>query len=184
MKLVIIIGAGAVGKMTVGQELAKITDLRLYHNHIDIEPVIEVFGEFYTPAVVAVRKAMFEEFAKTDHYGMIFTYMWSFDNPFSWDLITELVDIFKQTADAEIYAVELVADQATRLARNVTENRLAHKASKRDTEVSNARLMGEDANYRLVSHDGEVPFENYFKMDNSDLQPCEVATIIKDRFSL
>ena len=37
MKLVILIGAGAVGKMTVGQELAKITDLRLYHGHMRID---------------------------------------------------------------------------------------------------------------------------------------------------
>ena len=34
MKLVLIIGSGAVGKMTVGQELMKITDLRLFHNHM------------------------------------------------------------------------------------------------------------------------------------------------------
>ena len=44
MKLVIIFGNLAVGKMTVGQELAKITDLKLFHNHMTIEPVIEIFG--------------------------------------------------------------------------------------------------------------------------------------------
>ena len=38
MKLIFLIGAGAVGKMTVGQELAKITPLRLFHNHMIIEP--------------------------------------------------------------------------------------------------------------------------------------------------
>ena len=42
MKLVLIVGAGAVGKMTVGQELMKITNLRLFHNHMMIEPVIEI----------------------------------------------------------------------------------------------------------------------------------------------
>ena len=46
MKLVLIIGAGAVGKMTVGQELMKITNLRLFHNHMMIEPVIDIFGYF------------------------------------------------------------------------------------------------------------------------------------------
>ena len=45
MKLVLIIGAGAVGKMTVGQELMKITNLRLFHNHMMIEPVLEIFGK-------------------------------------------------------------------------------------------------------------------------------------------
>ena len=46
MKLVLIVGSGAVGKMTVGQELMKITDLRLFHNHMMIEPVIDIFGYF------------------------------------------------------------------------------------------------------------------------------------------
>ena len=35
--LVLILGPHAVGKMTVGQELAKITELRLFHNHMSIE---------------------------------------------------------------------------------------------------------------------------------------------------
>jgi len=39
MKLVIITGPHAVGKMTVGQELTKITPLKLFHNHISIELV-------------------------------------------------------------------------------------------------------------------------------------------------
>lgn len=42
VKLVLIVGAGAVGKMTVGQELMKITNLRLFHNYMMIEPVIEI----------------------------------------------------------------------------------------------------------------------------------------------
>ena len=55
MKLVFIIGDAAVGKMTVGQELMKITDLRLFHNHMAIEPVIEIFGVFTKPAALTVR---------------------------------------------------------------------------------------------------------------------------------
>lgn len=38
MKFVMLFGNAAVGKMTVGQELMKITDLRLFHNHMTIEP--------------------------------------------------------------------------------------------------------------------------------------------------
>ena len=40
MKLVIIIGPPAVGKMTIGQALEKITDLKLFHNHMSIELVL------------------------------------------------------------------------------------------------------------------------------------------------
>ena len=39
LKFVTIIGPQAVGKMTVGQELAKITGLKLFHNHMTIELV-------------------------------------------------------------------------------------------------------------------------------------------------
>ncbi len=42
MNLILIVGSGAVGKMTDDQELMKITDYRLFHNHMMIEPVIDV----------------------------------------------------------------------------------------------------------------------------------------------
>lgn len=43
MKLVVIIGPQAVGKMTVGHELEKITGLKLFHNHSSIEVVLPYF---------------------------------------------------------------------------------------------------------------------------------------------
>ncbi len=43
MKLIIIFGPHAVGKMTVGQELVKITDLKLFHNHMTIDIVSDLF---------------------------------------------------------------------------------------------------------------------------------------------
>ena len=65
MKVLFLIGNAAVGKMTVGQELMKITDLRLFHNHMTIEPVIEIFGYFNTKAILRLREVVFEEFAET-----------------------------------------------------------------------------------------------------------------------
>ena len=44
MKLIIIFGPQAVGKMTVGHELEKITDLKLFHNHMTIELVSPFFS--------------------------------------------------------------------------------------------------------------------------------------------
>lgn len=65
MKLVMIVGDGAVGKMTVGQELMKRTGLRLFHNHMTIEPVLEIFGAFNTDAILRLRSVMNEIFAET-----------------------------------------------------------------------------------------------------------------------
>ena len=183
MKLVFIIGSGAVGKMTVGQELMKITNLRLFHNHMTIEPVIEIFGQHNRDAVNRLRQVIFEEFAKSDNYGMIFTYMWAFDHQADWDYVEHVKRIF-QPYNTEFYYVELVASREVRLERNGTENRLRNKASKRDVELSNQRLVREDTKYRLESLDGEIPFENYVKIDNSELAPDVVAQMIKERFAL
>ena len=178
MKLVIIVGSGAVGKMTVGQELMKITDLRLFHNHMMIEPVIDIFGYFHGGVTQKLREVIFEEFLKSDNAGMIFTFMWAFDMPSDREYIMSVAQRFD-----EVYCVELIADQAVRLERNKTENRLKSKASKRDLEASEQRLLNEEK-YRLVSEEGEIPFDNYLRIDNTDLAPDVVAKMIKEKFDL
>jgi len=185
MKLVVILGAGAVGKMTVGQELMKITGLRLFHNHMSLEIVFEVFGSARKGRNIPtrIRQMFFEEFAKTDLEGLIFTYLLAFDSEKDLATLDSLVDIFRRES-AEVCYVELVASQEVRLHRNATQNRLFHKASKRDVEASNARLLKEDSNYRTVSNDGEITFENYIKIDNSNLSPDVVAGMIKAKFAL
>jgi hypothetical protein len=185
VKLVIIIGSGAVGKMTVGQELMKITDLRLFHNHMSIEPVIEIFGSFRKSGVAVrrFREVIFEEFVKSDNYGMIFTFMLSFDEPSDWEYLDSLVNVFRCNG-ADIYYVELFAPQEVRLKRNKTENRLKNKPSKNNVEFSTNLILDEDANHRLVSHDGEIKFENYIKIDNSELSPETVAKMIREKFAL
>lgn len=183
MNLLWMIGSGAVGKMTVGQELMKITNYRLFHNHHMIEPVIEIFGKFNGSAVNKLRDVVFEEYMKTDNDGMIFTYMWAFDMQSDWDYVKYVSDKFEQTGGT-VYYVELVADQKVRLERNETENRLKNKASKRDTDVSKERIIREETRYRLVSKDGEIPFKNYMKIDNTNLEASEVAKMIKEHFNL
>lgn len=181
MKLVIIIGDGAVGKMTVGQELAKITDLRLFHNHMSIEPIIEIFGEYNSDIVRKFRELVFTEFAKTDKYGLIFTYIWAFDSQSDWDYMEHLRDIFD---GADIYYAELTAPQEIRLERNATENRLQHKPSKRNLEWSNEMIIQSDLENRLVSNEKEIPYENYLRIDNSSITPQQAAQLIKDKFEL
>ncbi len=181
LKLLFIIGNGAVGKMTVGQELMKRTRLRLFHNHMSIELVLEVLGRFDAKMVNDVREAVFKNYAASDNYGLIFTYMWAFDMQEDWDYIEHVKEIFAPYG-TEFYYVELIASQEVRLARNETENRLKNKASKRDIQVSSSRLLQEDGRYRLVSREGEIPFENYFRLDNTEISPERAAEIIQERF--
>lgn len=183
MKLVLLFGSLAVGKMTVGQELAKITDLTLFHNHITIEPVLDVFGYYHGRAVRRLREVFFEEFADTGNEGMIFTYVWAFDLQGDWDYVKHVTELF-QNKGADVYYVELVASQDVRLKRNKSENRLLHKPSKRDLAFAENDLLDADRKYRLESYDGEIPFKNYIKIDNTELSPDVVARMVKERFSL
>ena len=182
MKLVFLFGNCAVGKMTVGQELTKITPLRLFHNHMMIEPVLEVFGDFRSDVIAKLRSVVFEEFAKSDQYGLIFTFMWAFDRQEDWDYIAGIRQQFG-LPDEDVYYIELVAPQEVRLQRNGSENRLKHKASKRDIQTSNARLIGDDMRYRCESLPGEIPFSHYLRLDNSDISAEKAAQIIKKHFS-
>ena len=183
MKLVFILGDAAVGKMTVGQELAKITELRLFHNHMTIEPVLEIFGSFEEETICELRDVIFRRFAASDRYGMIFTLMMAFDQPSDWDYLEHIKSIFAPYG-TEFYYVELIAPQEVRLARNRTENRLQNKPSKQALAVSDERLLLVDCRYRCVSYPGEIPFENYLRIDNSDKSAEETARLIREAFGL
>lgn len=95
-----------------------------------------------------------------------------------WDSVEHVANIFRKVG-ADIYYVELVAPQEIRLKRNITENRLKHKASKRDIATSNQRLINIDKDYRCVSNEGEIQFDNYIKIDNTNLSAELVAKMIK-----
>ena len=183
VKLLHLFGGIAVGKMTVGQELVKITDLRLFHNHIVIEPVLEVFGEFNTHVMSQLRNVILEEFAASEKYGLIMTNVIDFNKQSNWDYLARIREMF-EAYNTDFYYAELVASQEIRLGRNATENRLLHKASMRNIEISTQRLLDEDKNSRCISNDGEIPFENYMKIDNTNLAPDVVAKMIKENFSL
>lgn len=185
--LVIILGPHAVGKMTVGQKLAEITELRLFHNHMSIELTRKLFSHSEKEWNVlngTIRQTVFELFAKGDFPGLIFTYMCAFDMQSEFDYLDGVIKLFKANG-AKCYVVELCADFDERIMRNKSENRLFHKESKRDLEWSEAEMRRTSEKYRLNSYEGEtLPFENYMKIDNTHLSPEKVAEMIKIHFEI
>lgn len=151
------------------------------HNHHMIEPVLEIFGQFRGDVIQKLRFTILEEFGKTKNYGLIFTYMMAFDMPSEYEYLRKVIEVLG-VAQEDVCYVELVAPQNIRLERNATENRLKHKASKRDVAGSNARLIRDDENHRMESFPGEINSPNYIRIDNSNLSPAETAKIIKERF--
>ncbi|MFC4809091.1 shikimate kinase [Paenibacillus sp. GCM10023250] len=185
MKFVLVFGPQAVGKMTVGQELEKITGLKLFHNHMAIELVYPYFG-FSAEAwrlTNLIRMEIFQAAAISGMEGMIFTYVWAFNEQEDWDYV-EMICRIVEEAGGEMFFVELEAALASRLARNRTPNRLAHKPTKRDVAKSEQELLRSLDLYRLNSNPGEIVRPNYLRIDNTGLSPEETAFAIRSHFGL
>lgn len=184
--LVFLVGPAAVGKMTVGMELAARTGLKLFYNHQTIELLLKFFsfdsrqfarlnGEF--------RRRIFEEIAASDLPGLIFTYVWAFDEPADHAEIESYASIFRSAGGA-VHYVELQAPQDVRLKRNDTPLRLEHKASKRDVAWSRGNLIRMDERYQLDSGDRFAGRADWLRVDNTHLSPAEVAEQVITRFGL
>jgi cytidylate kinase len=183
MKLIIIFGPHAVGKMTVGQALSQKTGIPLFHNHESIELALSLLPKdvSFGPLSQEIRAVVFKHVSEAHGLGLIFTFMWALDMKEDHDYMNELETMFIKEG-ADVYYVELCADQDIRLHRNRSENRLKHKPSKRDIEASTDRFVRMENTYRLNSYEGEINKPNYIKIDNTNLSPDEVADKILQFF--
>lgn len=185
MKLIIIFGPPAVGKMTVGRELSKFTDLKLFHNHMSLE-LVNNFYDFGTSDFRRlsreIRFSIFRSVAASDLKGLIFTYVWQIDAESDMDYIKSIVEIFEAN-DAEVFYVELQADLSERLKRNRGEDRLAAKPSKRNIEFSEKNLL-ECENLKLNTDKDDLKELEILKIDNTHLSAEDVAIQIKNHFNL
>lgn len=186
MKFIIITGPQAVGKMTVGQELVRITNLKLLHNHMTIEILTKIFDysrNSFRKLNEEFRIQIFKEFAKSNEEGIIFTTTWDFDDKEEWNRIYNYIQIFKEN-NAQIYIVELEAKLKERLKRNKMENRLLNKPSKRNLEWSEKDLLKSVEKYRFNSKENEIKEKNYIRIDNTNINAKDTAEIIKKKFRL
>lgn len=184
--LLFVVGPPAVGKMAVGREIADRTGLRLFHNHMAIEPVLRFF-EFGSPPfgrlVGEFRNRIFEEVAASELPGLVFTYVWAFDLPEDHQAVAGYAAPFVRRGGRVLY-VELQADLDERLRRNEGEFRLAEKPSKRDVEASRHHLLELDGRYRLNSAGEFDGRPDYLRVDNTHLTPGEVAGQVIAHFGL
>lgn len=183
--LIIICGPHAVGKMTVAESLNDKLNYNLMTNHDSIEVSDKIFG-FATPAQKEFnkffRKKAFEIAVKYN-VDLLFTYVCAFEKPEEKEYLTSLADLF-QSRGGNFYFVELSADLETRLNRNETPHRLEMKATKRNLEWSKSNLLRDMERHKLNSDRDEIWFANHIKIDNTNLDPDEVADKIIKEFHL
>lgn len=137
--------------MTIGRAVAASSTFRLFHNHMTIEPLLETFG-FGTPPFDTLnrefRRRVLEEAAKHG-VDLIFTVVWALDSQDDRTEMESYASIFEEVA-----FVELRADLETRLSRNRTQERLLHKASKRNVQWSDDNVRQMETEWVMTSTAG------------------------------
>lgn len=183
--LIVVSGPQAVGKMTIAEKIKERLGYSLMVNHDSIEVSDKIFG-MGTPAQKKlnkiIRKGAFDTAIQYD-IDMIFTFVTAFDSPEDIEYLNNLRNMFEATG-GQFYFVELEADVKTRLERNVTPHRLASKFTKNDVERSKRDLLDTMEKYRLNSNDGELICANHMKINNTNLEPEEVADQVVEHFKL
>jgi hypothetical protein len=184
--LVFIVGPPAVGKMTVGHELATRTGLKLFHNHQTIDLVLPFFpfgSPPFSRLVNEFRRRILEEVASSELPGLIFTFVWAFDVAGDEAIVDAYTTIFRSRGGRVVY-VELETTQEERLRRNETEFRLAAKPFKRDLDTSRRQLLELDDKYQLNSRGRLAGSLDYLHIDNTSLSAADVAERIIETFGL
>jgi deoxyadenosine/deoxycytidine kinase len=167
MKLIVIYGPPAVGKLTVAKALSEITGYKLFHNHLSRDLVRSLFSldhPRFHMLVEKVRLEFIEEAMKEKLEGVIFTLVYdpNFDN----DFLGKINDLGTKY-NSEVTYVQLKTDTDTLLKRVAEESRQAH------SKVSSPEKLRSS----LAQHTWfeSVPFENNLTIDNTDVAPSDVA---------
>lgn len=110
MQLVFIWGGAASGKLTVARELARITSLPLFHNHLVVDALLErlPFGD---PEFVRLREQMWMagfETAASQGRSLIFTFA---PEPSVPEGFTDRVEALVQSHAGEVRYVRLVLSE-------------------------------------------------------------------------
>lgn len=187
MALIVLIGSQAVGKMTVGKELEKQIDGKLLFNHQTLDLFADFLGYSKDAFLLSdrTRKELFKAFVNNPETNtaktIIFTVVIDFDSTYDIEFLQDISSIFLE-ANQKVYFVELVAALRERLKRNVHEERLKAKPSKRDTKFSRKEILTSARKNRLESRENEVkklfPVVKHLKINNTKLAPKEVCTQI------
>ena len=177
-----IIGAPASGKMTIGQELSRLTDATLFYNHQAIDFALEIYQDYTEEMWEFVRGITFSFLGASarNQRSVILTDVIDFSNQYQLMYLKQIQDLLNDYHQ-EILFVELETSLEERLRRNRTENRLKYKPLKRYVEVSEREIIETDKTNQLNSQKRPSGLHHYLKIDNTNLSAEEVAQQIQEK---
>lgn len=172
MKLLILFGAPAVGKTTIGNILESKTNFKLFHNHMVMDGIMHIFG-VGTPSEdrlsKIVRTKIIEEAAEAN-IDLIFTYVWNFGK----EKGKKNIDIYKEIYESrggEVLFVELVAPLETRVKRAKSSERYILKSHAPDP----SRVAELDKTLDLKSPSPFFYPKVYTQIDTTDKNVAQIA---------
>ena len=179
---VFIIEAPASGKMTIGQELSKLTGVTLFFNHQPIDFALAIYQDFTEEMWEFVRSVNFSFLGTSarHHRSVILTGVIDFSNQYHLMYLKDIQDLLNEYHQ-QILFVELETSLEERLRRNRTENRLKYKPLKRYVEVSEREILETDKTDQLNSQKRPSGLHHYLKIDNTNLSAEEVAKQIQEK---
>ena len=135
MKLVLLFGRPAVGKLTVARALAARTGGRLFHNHLTVNLVLSVY-DFGTPGFVELREKIWMDVFRSAFSDRVPLLIFTF-NPEN-TVAQRFVDgLLSEAAGAEVIPVELLASEAA------IEARIGARSRQRDGKTLDLRAYRE-----------------------------------------
>ena len=176
MKLVYIYGPPATGKLTVANELANLTQLKVFHNHstVDlIKPILEFGTKSFFELSTKLRLEIFEAAAKENIPGLIFTSCYSY--PEDNGVIRKIIGIVKKH-EGEVLFVHLYADI------NELKKRVREPSRRKHGKVKTVEGLKNSLDKWDVFT--PIPFVKSLQIDNTNLTSKEVAIKIKNHYKL
>ncbi|MDD5254368.1 MAG: AAA family ATPase [Candidatus Nanoarchaeia archaeon] len=173
MKLIYIYGIPAVGKLSVGEQLEKITNFKLFHSHLTADYVSTLFparNKMSDQLKQEIAYKMFEAAAK-NNINLIFTLAHQTHHDSFVKKIIKIVQKYK----GEILFVRLICEKRE-LSKRITQN--SRKKFKKATSLKELEEILKRNSYRTI------PFKKSLIIDNTRLSPKKCAQKIKEYYRL
>ena len=170
MKVVLLHGAPASGKLTVAKVLASQYGFKLFHNHLVVDLSLSIYDEFgekdFHEFTDNIRRTAL---SKANELGVsYFAMTWVVCSKMHKKLVQDYLNFFEQE-NIEVFPVHLAPSKSELLRRVVAEDRKpTHKIS----------CKGLLADYLEQCEYAPIETRKTMIIDNSDLSPALVANSI------
>jgi len=177
MKLLFLYGPPAVGKLTIGKELATLTGFELIHNHLVLDAVAQKYdrdSQEFKAESRKMRTDMVREAAENKTAGVILTYVYLGSK--SQDEFIQNLRKITEDHGGQACFVRLYCPEKT-LQERVTD------ASRKD----HGKIQSVDQLDDFLQHNETnlaILFAENLSIDTSEVSPTKAAEMIRDHFRL